>query len=283
MELNLTGKTVLLVDDEKFSRATVARLLEDMGHPHLVHAANGMEAMEQLSSGNHHIDMIISDFNMPLKHGLELLKSVRTGERNIGSHMPFAMLTGYSDKHLVDMALALDVNAFLIKPVSKSALEARLGKMFRQVQSDNWLKSSREYKEIDVETALEDIVGIARPSKDQPKARGVFVLRKNKPLFRSPTGSDVFGDDDLKAHNLEDEALSLDDSVQAPVQKARQLDGYECPLDQVPAGAMLARDVHTADGRLFMHAGSHLSARVVSILIDLQDLGHPVDSVWIAK
>jgi len=54
-------------------------------------------------------------------------------------------------------------------------------------------------------------------------------------------------------------------------------------LNEIPEKALLARDVHTADGRLFMHAGDQLTPRAVSILFDLQELGHPVDSIWVAK
>lgn len=283
MALDLTGKTVLVVDDETFSRVTVARFLEEMGQPNIVHAEDGKEAMDLLVSDDNQIDLIISDFNMPNIHGLDFLKAIRTGGCNLARYIPFTMLTGYADKHLVDMALALDANAFLIKPISKNALETRLKKMFRLVQSDNWLKSKLEYAEIDVATALEDIVGATAPMTSQPSARGVFVMRKGKPLFRNPMGSGVFKDEDLRAHVLEDEALSLDDSKPRTTIKAKQLSGYLCSLDKVQVGAILARDVHTADGRLFMHAGSHLSARVISILNDLHDLGHPVDSIWIVR
>lgn len=290
MALNLTGRTILIVDDERFSRATVARLLEDMGEPHIVHAANGDEAMGQLTSDDLNIDMVISDFNMPDKHGLDLLKSVRVGEEGIKRTMPFAILTGYSDKHLVDLALGLDVNAFLIKPVSKKGLEARINKMIRHALTGNWLKSESEYHDLNVASSLEEILGFQRQSEDKPKARGVFTLKKGRSLLRNPMPSDVFRDEDLKAHELEDEALGLDDSTSpaksggstAPASPAKfQGGGYECPVDQVPEGAILARDVHTADGRLFMHAGAHITERVASILIDLQDLGHPVDSVWL--
>ena len=63
----------------------------------------------------------------------------------------------------------------------------------------------------------------------------------------------------------------------------KPLQGYQCKLNDIPDAAILARDVHTADGRLFMHAGSQLTPRVISILFKLQELDHPVDSIWVAK
>lgn len=283
MAIDLAGNTVLVVDDESFSRGTVARFLEELGNPNVIHAEDGKDAIEALDSDDVSVDLIISDFNMPNVHGLDLLKSIRTGRCKVARFIPFAMLTGYADKHLVDMALGLDANAFLIKPISRDGLETRLKKMFRLVQSDNWLKSEDEYQEMDVSSALDDIVGVTSPAVNPPTARGIFVMRKDKPLFRNPMNSGVFTDEDLRAHQLEDEALGLDDSKPVSTQRAKQLDGYRCPLEQVKPGSTLARDVHTADGRLFMHAGSHISERVISILNDLQDLGHPVDAIWLVR
>ncbi len=293
MALNLKGKTILLVDDEMFSRTTVARLLDDMGKPTIIHAVDGDEALEALSSGKFKIDMVISDFNMPGKHGLDLLRSVRMGEANINRTMPFALLTGYGDKHLVDLALALDVSAFLVKPASKNALEARLGKMLRQLPSERSMKSEDDYQDIEVGPALEEIMGFRKVTTGKPKARGVIVMKKDKPLMQGPMGPDVSGTAEPEAPEPEDESSSADTptpsempGTEAPVpaetaNKTAQTGGVECPLDDVPKGAVLARDVHTADGRLFMNAGYAVSPRILSILLDLQNLGHPVDSIWI--
>jgi len=120
--------TILLVDDEKFSRTMVSSMLADLGRPTVLEAENGAEALAVLDE--HKVDFIISDFNMPHGHGLQLLRAVRTGKlRLIKPETPFALLTGYSEVTLVDLALALDANAFLVKPVSKDGLRKRLSKM----------------------------------------------------------------------------------------------------------------------------------------------------------
>ena len=46
MALDLSGQSVLVVDDEKFSRTIVAYLLEDMGKPRIIQAGNGAEALD---------------------------------------------------------------------------------------------------------------------------------------------------------------------------------------------------------------------------------------------
>ena len=105
------------------SRSAVRWLLKDLGNPDVFQAGDGREALRLIANG---VDFVISDFNMPELHGLQLLKAVRTGQHGITRATPFTLLTGYSDKSLVDVALALDVNAFLVKPVSKGAFSTRI-------------------------------------------------------------------------------------------------------------------------------------------------------------
>jgi CheY-like chemotaxis protein len=310
----LRGLTVLLVDDENFSQATVARMLRGLGCVDIRFAEDGAEAIQVLSSGNQEVDVIISDFNMPVVHGLQLLRAIRGGTKNIRRATPFAMLTGYSDKRLVDFALAMDVNAFLIKPVSKDGLEKRLSKLLTQVKSDSWLKAADNYKSLDVDNILQEI---ARPESDQARQPGKDLLPKKQPLFRNSKTPlkpldiqkreklgpvEVKGLPDQPEKEIGVEARGLPDSPEkslgveakgiqepevlggdAPMESRPQLDGELCALDHLPENSILARDVYTADGRLFIHAGTELTPRIVSILYDLHDLHHPVESIWVAK
>jgi CheY-like chemotaxis protein len=281
MSLNLSGKTALVVDDERFSRTIVAQQLKDMGALSVLMAGDGIEALDLMAKHGKLIAFVIADFNMPVMHGLELLKAIRIGDGHVDRATPVAMVTGYSDKGLVDLALALDVNAFVIKPVSKESLEKRLGRMFDHGGKDLWLKSALLYEDIGVASALNDVLGTGKTSEDEGKARRVYVKRKDEPLFRNPAEEET--ETDVHAHELEDEATAAEHSATGEAPR-RQLHGYSCALKHIPKeGAILARDVHTADGRLFMHAGSELTPRIVSILFDLQDLDHPVEEIWVAS
>jgi len=304
----LRGLTILLVDDEKFSRTTVARMLNSLGCMDVLYAENGDEALQVLSAGNMDVDIIISDFNMPVSHGLQLLRAVRSGTNKIKRAMPFAMLTGYSDKRLVDFALALDVNAFLIKPVSKDGLEKRLAKLLAQVKTDAWLKAVDNYTTMDVDGVLDDI---SKPESEPAPEPGHELLPKQQPLFRNSKiplkikpikkrekagPVEVRGLPDEPEKVIGVEARGLPDTPDmtpstdspeilggaAPTTQRSQLEGELCPLNKLPEAAILARDVFTADGRLFIHAGTELTPRIVSILGDLHELGHPVESIWVA-
>ena len=223
---NLSTVNVLVVDDMTFSRHMVTGLLTEFGAKKILEAENGQVALEILSDEAGQAMLVLSDFNMPVMHGLELLKAIRAGARNIDRSTPFAMLTGHSEKYLVEMALALDVNAFLIKPVSKKGLEQRLGKMLRHGDTDQWLKPATDYEAVDVKSAL-DSIPIAQPGQDAPVSRGIVVLSANQPLFR--TAQSLMARGNLK--------------------------GRPCSIKDIPAKAMITRDVHTSNGQLLITAG----------------------------
>ncbi|MDX2031418.1 MAG: response regulator [Blastocatellia bacterium] len=68
------GKTVLLADDDKEFRGTVAVALERAGI-NVVQASDGMGALEHLSRSLP--DLIISDLNMPVMDGETFCRRVR--------------------------------------------------------------------------------------------------------------------------------------------------------------------------------------------------------------
>ncbi len=153
-DLNLEHQVILLVDDVTYSRATVERLLRTLGDPSVIPASDGSEALGILQATNA-IDFVISDFKMPEVNGLELLKAIRSGQAGVDRDMPVALLTGYSDRKLVDMAMDLDVNAFLIKPVSKAALTSRLERLMAQAEDTSWLKPADDYVGVNIREPLE--------------------------------------------------------------------------------------------------------------------------------
>ncbi len=323
--LNLSIYSILLVDDVPFARQTLNRVLLGMGKPTVVEAENGQKALEILRS-KRTIDFVISDFNMPYFNGLQLLRAVRSGDAEVHRSLPFAMLTGFSDKHLVDAALALDVNAFLVKPVSKRTLSERLGKMLSR-GDEEWLKSAGHYGRIAFEEAEETIpepAEVARklpstppPQEEAPPGEVALdprqLVDRASVMRRLSSLSGKFEDEDLlkeiggcvdrliddhggevatrivsyldglvrrKVVGVGDLPRLLEDSrkpVEDPVERAHPAsdlkDGeYFFELQDVPPGAVLTRNIYTEDGSLFMTWGTELSTQVISILMHLDRL-----------
>ena len=279
---DLSGLSVLVAEDNNYSRELVSRLARELGATQVHDAANGAEALSLLSAEARDVDLVISDFNMPVVHGLQLLKAVRTAQRYFSRALPFAMLTSYSDKNLIDLAVALDVNAFLIKPVSKNGLGSRLAKMLAQAEQERWLKASGAYLRVNVEMALYGIDESVEMGTDhgadeapemgrkgRPRARRVFVGSADMPLFRD-------------AEPEAGEKPTREPAGDAPSKEASAVSGQRlCLPDEIPKNAILARNVRTADGRLLMSAGQTISPRATSMLKDFKDLDMLVDDIWI--
>jgi CheY-like chemotaxis protein len=168
----LSDRRLLVADDEQFSLFFVVRMLRELGCTSIGQAANGAEALQHLQAGKADLQLVILDFNMPEANGLQVLKLIRTGKAGVPRDIDVLMLTGNSDFALVGAAMALDVDAFLIKPVSLVTLTARLEKILSETRD---IKPADVYEGVDVATIGDRLlshkpVGKPRPRSDKQKA-----------------------------------------------------------------------------------------------------------------
>lgn len=114
---------VLIADDESFSRFMAAEMLAQLGKPKTITARDGSETMTALTGeAARAIRLVLLDFNMPAPNGIEVLKRIRSGECAVAHDTVVMMVTGVETWGLLPAALALDVDAFLPKPMSVANL-----------------------------------------------------------------------------------------------------------------------------------------------------------------
>ncbi len=112
-----TGREhILLVDDEEMLVEMGKAMLERLGY-RVTGKTSGAEALNACRTDPDGFDLIIADETMPGTTGLKLaveVKSVR--------EIPFILMTGFS--HIVDAtsAQAAGINAFMMKPLTKTEL-----------------------------------------------------------------------------------------------------------------------------------------------------------------
>ena len=82
-------RVILVAEDDPEYRGVLNEILSHFGHTVLV-AANGAEAFDLLQQ--HHVDLIVSDINMPQCSGTQLHEMVREKEQFRG--IPFVFMTG---------------------------------------------------------------------------------------------------------------------------------------------------------------------------------------------
>jgi CheY-like chemotaxis protein len=106
---------ILVVDDERGMRLTLADILRDRGCR--VETAETGEQAVRLCAGNE-FDMVLMDVRMPGIDGTEALRRIRKRR----SDARVIMMTAYALEHLEREALALGAIAFLRKPLDVDAL-----------------------------------------------------------------------------------------------------------------------------------------------------------------
>ena len=111
-------------------RKVIKSLLGTLEFFHASEAVNGSHAMEILETKYDYdpIQLIIADWNMPDKTGLDLLYEVRCDPHFLD--IPFIMVTVEADIEQVRRAVKAGVNSYLIKPFDAVSLEKKILQIF---------------------------------------------------------------------------------------------------------------------------------------------------------
>lgn len=111
---------VLLVDDSGTMRSIIKRSLIAAGVESVTEASDGAAALEQFAPDR--FDLVLTDWNMPIKNGLELTRDIRA----TGSAIPIVMITTEAEKNRVLEAIQAGVSDYLVKPFTPEALREKL-------------------------------------------------------------------------------------------------------------------------------------------------------------
>ena len=190
---------VLVADDEAFSLSIIGRMLREMGCKDVLSADDGAKAFALFQSESKPpIKLAIVDFNMPDLNGLQILKLIRTGKTAAARNLPVLMLTGTADGGLVSAAAALDVGAFVVKPVSKATLTTRIAKALGEPRD---AKPESHYAAVDIDTVSRALllshkpVGTVRARTDSGKTAHGMKLRLESVPVGSVLAQDIRGPD----------------------------------------------------------------------------------------
>jgi two-component system chemotaxis response regulator CheY len=103
-------------------RRIIIRSLEEIGMAEVVEANDGEEAIAEFAK--HDFALVLTDWNMPKKNGLELIQAIRA----TGSKVPIIMITTESEKARVFTAIEAGVSDYLIKPFDAETLRGKVEK-----------------------------------------------------------------------------------------------------------------------------------------------------------
>lgn len=126
-----TETKFLVVDDFMMVRDMVKKALSAKGYNNIIAAKNGVEALSILNdyyNKKEPIDFIISDWNMPIMKGIDLLKACRSDTKF--KTVPFLMVTAERDQVQIIEAAKAGVSDYIIKPFSSVTLLQKIEKIY---------------------------------------------------------------------------------------------------------------------------------------------------------
>ena len=116
MTRTLEDVRVLIVDDSSAMRRIVRRYLEKANVTRIAEAGNGQAALDLVRFQT--LDLIVSDLNMPVMNGMELLKILKTDSQL--KHICFVMLTVEAIQKTMNRAMKIGADAYIVKPISET-------------------------------------------------------------------------------------------------------------------------------------------------------------------
>jgi two-component system chemotaxis response regulator CheY len=116
---------VLVVDDFPTMRRIVKNLLKQLGYENIDEAEDGAQALAKLKNGGY--GLLITDWNMPVMEGIDLLKHLRADEAL--KDLPVLMVTAEAEKDKVITAIKAGVDNYVVKPFTAEILKEKLEKI----------------------------------------------------------------------------------------------------------------------------------------------------------
>lgn len=159
--MSLSGLRILVAEDNLVNQQVARGFLEGMGCS-VTTANNGREAFELWESTP--FDLVLMDWHMPEVDGLAATRLIREREAtSLRPRTPVIALTASAMIGDQERCLSAQMDDFLAKPFSGSALRAVVERWSSGGQGDAWLPPGAQ-PAVDV-TVLDDLTQLSRPGQ----------------------------------------------------------------------------------------------------------------------
>jgi CheY-like chemotaxis protein len=117
----LNGKTILIIDDDKFNIQLIETMLEKIADVKVIATDKGSEALNVLKTHEGHVDMVLLDLHMPEMDGEEVLYAIR---KELQLDIPVLIITvnGLDEKEMLEKG----ANDFVLKPFDLNDLKTKI-------------------------------------------------------------------------------------------------------------------------------------------------------------
>ena len=117
----------LVVDDFSTMRRIVTGLVKELDYSLITEADNGLSAWKLLETETLPISFVLTDWNMPIMDGLNLLRKIR--EHSKFNQLPVLMITAEAKKENIVLAASQGADGYIVKPFNAATLKEKIDKI----------------------------------------------------------------------------------------------------------------------------------------------------------
>lgn len=116
--------SVLVIEDEKFTRMVLAKMLGTLGFKAVHQAEDGSSGLAAVAA--HDPDVVVCDVEMQPLDGLGFLKALRASDNARHRDLPVVFMTNRADQDRMAEAAAYGADTFIVKPATPDNLREKL-------------------------------------------------------------------------------------------------------------------------------------------------------------
>jgi two-component system chemotaxis response regulator CheY len=125
----------LIVDDDQLMCDLLTAYLRYAGIRMIDVAQNGMVGISMMYEANPIYDLVLCDWNMPTKSGIDVHNAMRAAERYINA--VFMLVTAVTEAKQIKAAIDEGVDDYIAKPVEQEKLVKKIARFFPKVTSSS--------------------------------------------------------------------------------------------------------------------------------------------------
>ena len=131
--------TILCVDDSKDTLSIYGSIFKDIVKE-IIYAKDGLEGFQKFL--NNEVDIIITDFEMPVFDGLEMSKRIR----DLNKDIPILLVSAIQNIDIIVRALNQHITGFIKKPIVPTELLSTIANSAKLLIANQFLEEEKEHK-----------------------------------------------------------------------------------------------------------------------------------------
>ncbi len=198
LKLELKRMNILYVEDEEMTRKTFERSLSRM-FGNIFQAENGKVGLEIFK--REHIDLILTDVNMPEMNGLEMSQEIKA----INNRLPIIISSAYNDSNFLMQAIDIGIDHYITKPIDMRKFRTKLDEIALNFYNKRILEE-RE-KALELERKLFATVLNSQAAIAMLFTKNDHILFTNEAFFQTFGFKNI---EEFKTHHSNINALFID-------------------------------------------------------------------------